>query len=434
MPREPAILVFDIGKTNRKCLVFDRGYNVLSSETFDIPAATDGDGQPVLDLEALTGAMRRLLHRHLDDPAIDLKAFNITTYGATIVNTDDEGRPVHPPWDYLRACDEDATARFDALHGDNGEVYARTASPRLGNLNTGMQLFLLKQQRPDLFARIRHSTWLPQWLSGCFTGQLYSESTSIGCHTLCWDFMQPGFPAWTRAEGISDLFPPMRPADSPLTVTVNGRRLIAGIGLHDSSSALIPYLRSIPHPFMLLSTGSWSICLNPFNDTPLTQGELDQDCLCYLTYDGRPVKASRLNAGFRHEAAVKELSARHGRPDAFFHHIGWDPALVADIRTGHPTDSPPSPEAEYYAFMHGLLQEQARKIRLVASERPRHLYVDGGFSRNSVFMGMLRQEFPEWTIRAAEVGQSTALGAAIVLHGHWNGGPLSEDIIRLSDS
>jgi sugar (pentulose or hexulose) kinase len=82
--------------------------------------------------------------------------------------------------------------------------------------------------------------------------------------------------------------------------------------------------------------------------------------------------------------------------------------------------------------MHGLLQEQARKIRLVASEAPRHLYVDGGFSRNSVFMGMLRQEFPEWTVCAAEVGQSTALGAAIVLHRHWNEGPLPGTIIRFS--
>jgi sugar (pentulose or hexulose) kinase len=434
MRKEPAILVFDIGKTNRKCLVFDRSYNVLSSETFDITDAKDEQGQPVLDIDSLTAAMHGILERHLEDSAIDLRAFNITTYGATIVNTDAEGRPVHLPWDYLRESDESVLSRFDEQYGDNGQVYAKTASPRLGNLNTGMQLYQLKHSQPAVFERIRHSTWLPQWLSGYFTGQLFTESTSIGCHTLCWDFRSRGFPYWTHMEDISQLFPPLRRADEPLTVDIGGRRLVAGIGLHDSSSALIPYLLSIPEPFMLLSTGSWSICLNPFNDTPLTQGELDQDCLCYLTYDGRPVKASRLNAGFRHEAAVKELSARHGRPDAFFHHIGWDPALVADIRTGHPTDSPPSPEAEYYAFMHGLLQEQARKIRLVASESPRHLYVDGGFSRNSVFMGMLRQEFPEWTVCAAEVGQSTALGAAIVLHGHWNGGPLPEDIIRLSDS
>lgn len=433
MHKEPAILVFDIGKTNRKCLVFDRAYNVLSSETFDISDATDEQGQPVLDLDSLTAAMRRILRSHLDNPSIEIRACNITTYGATIVNTDAEGRPVHLPWDYLRESDESVLSSFDEQYGDIGHVYAKTASPRLGNLNTGMQLYQLKHLQPSVFNRICHSTWLPQWLSGHFTGQLFSESTSLGCHTLCWDFRSKGFPEWTYKEGISRLFPAMRAADNPLMVDIDGRRLFVGIGLHDSSSALIPYLRAIPHPFLLLSTGSWSICLNPFNDMPLTRDELDQDCLCYLTYDGRPVKASRLNAGFRHEAAVKELSIRHGRPEEFFYQIDWDPLLADAIRMGHTADGLSSPEAEYHAFMDGLMQVQARKIRLVASETPRHLYVDGGFSRNRVFMGMLRQQFPEWVVRAAEVGQSTALGAAIVLHGHWNEGPLPGNIISFSE-
>jgi L-fuculokinase len=430
MLREPAILVFDIGKTNRKCLVFDRGYNVLSSETFDIPEVTDEEGQPVLDVDALTAAMHGLLHRHLDDPAIDLKAFNITTYGATIVNTDVQGRPVHLPWDYLRGCDESVLSRFEALYGDNGQVYAKTASPRLGNLNSGMQLYLLKQRLPDLFASICHSTWLPQWLSSTFTGQLFSESTSIGCHTLCWDFTRDGFPDWTHSEGISRLFPPMRPADSPLKIQISGRELIVGIGLHDSSSALIPYLLSIPEPFMLLSTGSWSICLNPFNDQTLTRDELSQDCLCYLTFQGRAVKASRLDAGFRHEAAVEALSLAHGKDAGFFFGLDWDPRLAAGVRNDHdPSDLNPAVTA-YYAFLEGLVTEQLRKIELVASANIRQLFVDGGFSKNAVFMGMLKEKLIGWEVRAAEVGQATALGAAVVLQKSWNTGGLPAGLIR----
>lgn len=430
MFREPAILVFDIGKTNRKCLVFDRGYNVLSSETFDIPEVTDEEGQPVLDVDALTAAMHGLLRRHLDDPAIDLKAFNITTYGATIVNTDQKGRPVHLPWDYLRACDESVLAQFEDLYGDSGQLYAKTASPRLGNLNTGMQLFLLKQQRPDLFARIRHSTWLPQWLSGCFTGQLFSESTSIGCHTLCWDFTSDGFPYWTHSEGISRLFPPMHAADRPLKVNVNGRELMVGIGLHDSSSALIPYLLSMQEPFMLLSTGSWSICLNPFNDRPLTPDELGQDCLCYLTFQGRPVKASRLNAGFRHEAAVEALSLAHGKDAGFFFQMDWDPRLASRVRSQVVDSGMDTAASAYYAFLDGLVTEQVYKIGLVSSPHIRHLYVDGGFSKNAVFMGMLKERLPGWEVKSAEVGQATALGAAVVMHTAWAEGPLPDGLIR----
>jgi sugar (pentulose or hexulose) kinase len=421
MPKAPAILVFDIGKTNRKCLVFDRAYNVLSSETFDINDARDEQGQPVLDLDALTTAMRGLLHKYLVDPAIDLKAFNITTYGATIVNTDAQGRPVHLPWDYLRDSDDTVLSRFDERHGDNGQVYAKTASPRLGNLNTGMQLYLLKQQQPTLFDRIRRSTWLPQWLSGHFTGQLFTESTSIGCHTLCWDFNASGFAGWTHAEGISRMFPAMRPADLPLKVKVAGRELVAGIGLHDSSSALIPYLLSMPEPFMLLSTGSWNICLNPFNDAPLTGEALNQDCLCYLTYQCRPVKASRLKAGFRHEEAVDALCRKHGKDAEYFFRLVWDPSLAARMRDhAASVDIEPS-VIDYYACIDAIVNDQTGKIALVSSAHIRTLYVDGGFSRNAVFMGMLRERLSGWEVRAAEVGQATALGAAVVLHNHWNG-------------
>jgi len=421
MHKEPAILVFDIGKTNRKCLVFDRAYNVLLAETFDINDAKDEQGKPVLDLGALTTAMRGLLHKYLDEPALDLKAFNITTYGATIVNTDADDRPVHLPWDYLRAYDDSVLSRFDMHYGDNGQVYAKTASPRLGNLNTGMQLYLLKHQQPAVFDSIHHSTWLPQWLSGHFTGQLFTENTSIGCHTLCWDFTRGVYPYWTHAEGISRLFPSMHAADRPLKVTIAGRELMAGIGLHDSSSALIPYLMSIPEPFMLLSTGSWSICLNPFNNTPLTDDELKQDCLCYLTYQGRPVKASRLNAGFRHEEAVAAIGLQHGKDLEFFFRLAWDSSLAVRMRDNAASVDIEPAVIDYYACIDAIVNDQIEKIALVSSAHIRTLFVDGGFSKNAVFMGMLRERLTGWEVRAAEVGQATAMGAAAVLHNHWNG-------------
>ena len=58
-----------------------------------------------------------------------------------------------------------------------------------------------------------------------------------------------------------------------------------GIGLHDSSAALIPYLMNFKEPFVLISTGTWCISLNPFNEAPLTKEELKSDCLSYMSYD-----------------------------------------------------------------------------------------------------------------------------------------------------
>jgi glycerol kinase len=59
------------------------------------------------------------------------------------------------------------------------------------------------------------------------------------------------------------------------------------------------------------------------------------------------------------------------------------------------------------------------------------ILVDGGFSRNSIFMQMLAETFAEQDVYASEVAQATALGAALVLHKYWNKNPIPQSIIEL---
>ena len=89
MERTPVIMIFDIGRTNKKMLVFDRDYQVLRSEFFDLPQTVDAGGYLTEDLDALTARIWQELRQVLDDDAFELRALNVTTYGATIVNTDD---------------------------------------------------------------------------------------------------------------------------------------------------------------------------------------------------------------------------------------------------------------------------------------------------------------------------------------------------------
>jgi hypothetical protein len=100
--------------------------------------------------------------------------------------------------------------------------------------------------------------------------------------------------------------------------------------LHDSSSALIPYFISFHEPFVLLSTGTWCITINPFNNTMLSDYELDEDCLCYLSYEGKPVKASRLFAGYEHEQQVKRLADFFKKPMDHYSSVKCDLQILAD--------------------------------------------------------------------------------------------------------
>src|SRR5207342_2830806 len=80
-------------------------------------------------------------------------------------------------------------------------------------------------------------------------------------------------------------------------------------------------------PFILLSTGTWVISFNPFNHQMLSDYELHHDCLCYLTYKGKPVKASRLFAGYEHEQQINRLAAHFNKSIDYYKSINYESRL-----------------------------------------------------------------------------------------------------------
>ncbi|MNR40668.1 hypothetical protein D3C85_1589800 [compost metagenome] len=61
----------------------------------------------------------------------------------------------------------------------------------------------------------------------------------------------------------------------------------------------------------------------------------------------------------------------------------------------------------------------------------KRIFVDGGFSKNAIFMNLLAMAFPELEVFAAYMAQATAVGAALAIHKSWNTKPLPNDIIEL---
>jgi sugar (pentulose or hexulose) kinase len=243
--------------------------------------------------------------------------------------------------------------------------------------------------------------------------------TSIGCHTMLWDFRKNDYHTWVKAEGIVDKFPPIRPSASvvPVAIGTDNQVCQVGIGLHDSSAALIPYLACFDEPFVLISTGTWCITLNPFNHEPLTPDELARDCLCYLTFEGKPVKAARYFGGNEHELMVKSLAAEFGVAEDFYQVTSLAPPALAE---------------KYSAFMRQLIEKQVQSTRLAMGQtHVQRLFVDGGFSKNEIYMDLLAAAFPQMKVYAAEAAQATALGAALAIHGAWNEKVVSGDLIGL---
>ena len=442
------IAILDIGKTNKKCFVFDADYRIVFEKTTQLPETADEDGDPCEDLGLLKNWVLESTREILADERFQIRAINCTTYGASFVHLDAEGRPLAPLYNYLKPFPPDLREQFFDTYGDESKIALETASPMLGHLNSGLQLYWLKHRKPKVFTQIKWSLHLPQYVSFLITGKespgdcpgdcaasdlkssggtVLSEITSIGCHTMLWDFRKNDYHDWVKAEGIADKFPPMVKSgddlksgpianhQSPINQSTNHQ---IGSGLHDSSAALIPYLASFDEPFVLISTGTWCISLNPFNDAPLTPEELAQDCLCYLTYEGKPVKAARYFGGHEHEQAVKKIATEFGLPEDFYKG-GKVPATSAAGMA-------------YLDFMRRLVEKQAASTRLAVGNSPvRRIFVDGGFSKNEIYMSLLAGAFPEMDIFAAEVAQATALGAALAIHTCWNPNPLPLHLISL---
>jgi sugar (pentulose or hexulose) kinase len=426
----PVILIFDVGRTNKKCLLFDRSLQVVQEQSVYIPDISDDDGFPAEDLQAISEWLKEMLAFYLQHDAFDVVAINNSAHGAALVHLNSADEPVGYLYNYLKPFSESLHQLFDQKHGDEKICARETASPILGNLNSGMQLWMIKNEKPDLFSNIHSSLHLPQYVSWILGGKKFTDLTSVGCHTMLWDFTINNYHAWVRKEHLENLFPPLSPPDDASLLNINGRQIPVGPGLHDSSAALLPYLELIEEPFLLISTGSWNINLNPFNDEPLTDHELAADCLCFLTPSGKQVKASRLIAGLLHDEEVKKIGVRFNCSPDFFKEISYDPGFNPE--QGNPIDNQTLSQA-YHKLIFELVEKQITATNLALGKSSvRKIFVDGGFSKNVIFMSYLLQAFPDYELYSTSLAQASSLGAALVFRNHLNANQIDSGLLNIT--
>ena len=450
MDKIPSIAIYDVGKTNKKLILFDEQYNIVYEESIQLPETKDEDGFSCEDVVALTAWVKNSFAQIQNDPRFEIKAVNFSGYGASFVLLDEDKNVIPPLYNYLKPFPPALQKKFYQDHGGESQFSKMTASPVLGNLNSGMQLYRLKHEKPELFGQIKYALHLPQYLSFILCSSLQSDITSIGCHTNLWNFQQNKYHEWVATEGILEKLAPIERSNS--VVGHVNKKIAAGVGLHDSSAALIPYLTSFNDPFILLSTGTWCISLNPFNHTMLSDYELHEDCLCYLSYEGHPVKASRVFAGFEHEQQVKRLAEYYKKPLNYYTEVvvntellkkqqhtrknlqlmneGSEPARSAFGKRN--LEEYKNYEEAYHQLILDIVAQQVRSTNLVLrGTGVKRIFVDGGFSKNPIYMYLMAETFPTIEVYAASVAQASALGAALVIHQHWNGKPLPSNIIDM---
>jgi sugar (pentulose or hexulose) kinase len=446
MNREPVIAIFDIGKTNKKLFLFNESYELVFEKSARFIETADDDGFPCENLEVLRLSVFDSLKEIFSLEKFKVQAINFSAYGASLVYVNEHGDPLTPLYNYLKPFPQGLSEKFYNNYGGEEEFSLQTASPVLGSLNSGLQLYRLKHEKPDILKNLRFALHFPQYLSFLLSGKFYSDMTSIGSHTALWNYNLNSYHDWIYKEKLIRY---LAPVENSNTTFPSGPEYECkvGVGLHDSSAALIPYLINFSTPFILISTGTWSISMNPFNEAPLTADELKNDCLCYMQYQGKPVKASRLHTGLEHEKQSKRIAEFFSQDVGKYRDIAFNSELINSLRPNirgtdkisdgfsfhkkNLSDFTSDIEA-YHHLILDIVRLQYISTRLVMdNSEMKRIFVDGGFSNNSIFMNLLANAFPDQEVYAASMAQATALGAALVIHTDWNTKSIPSDLIEL---
>ena len=412
------ILIFDIGKTNKKVLLFNEHLEVISAKSVELTETKDEDGFPAEDIDLLTSFILDSFQEVLADKRYSIRGVNFSAYGASLVYLDTHGDVLTPLYNYLKPYPQQLLDNFYEQYGGQENFSRSAASPVLGSLNSGMQLYRLKKEQPEKMESLATVLHLPQYLASLISGQFYSELTSIGCHTNLWDFDKNTYQQWLKDEELEQYLPPVT-NKIYVSVQINGDELIVGTGLHDSSAALVPYLLEKKNRFLLLSTGTWCISLNPFNNLPLSHDELRNDCLCYLQPNGKPIKAARFFGGQIHQENVVKIAAQFNITVDQILQINYsdeDVSLLLNQPVKQKYLDCSDARTSYFVMMEQLIARQKLSTDWVLQTADiDEIVVDGGFAKNKLFMKLLERVYPNKLITASEFSQGSSLGAAIVL-------------------
>ncbi len=448
------IAVLDVGRTNKKLLIYDMNLNQVDSvfATIDDVAQGTENHEPV---EAVTGFFLDSLSDM--GKRYNIAVISISTYGGTFVCLDENGSLAVPALSGSTDPGEAFHADFDAFIGDPRVVQRRMATPRMPYLSViARGIYYVKTHYPEGFARTRTILGLPQYYGFLLTGKTGMDITYAGTHTGLWDFEQMRWSEVRDRLGVQELIPANVSNSWDILGTITpeiARRtglsadVIVTMGVHDSNAAMVPFLIRDPDDFVLVSTGSMCVVMHPVPAPRLAEDEIGEMVYFNLDGFGGVFKTALFVAGLEFDLYMGFLEGSHGRRD----HPGFNPALLEDILKrsdefilpaivpfGMYMNSParfvegdkiftldqvftgqaPGFVNDYERVYNILMLSMAlhtRKAMLRAGIAPgKTAIIAGGFSNNTLFTHLIAALFPESPVICTDLNEASALGAAIL--------------------
>ncbi|HEY0769913.1 MAG TPA: carbohydrate kinase, partial [Sphingobacteriaceae bacterium] len=161
----------------------------------------------------------------------------------------------------------------------------------------------------------------------------------------------------------------------------------------------------------------------------------------------------RLFAGHEHELQVKRIADHFNQSVVKYRTISFNPQVFAklkgdqfpQVKSGNTSEllkkslfaardlsGFESDEEAYHQLIIDIITQQYASTQLVLKgTSAKRIFVDGGFSKNAIYMNLIAVAFPDIEVFAASMAQATAVGSALAIHSAWNTKALPNDIIEL---
>jgi sugar (pentulose or hexulose) kinase len=458
---EYAIAVIDIGMTNKKVAVYDDSLRQLDAQyrSFE-PLILDGlpchnlAAMEEWFLEELARAARRF----------PLRALAVSTHGATFVCVGKDGRPALPCVFYTYdpahdKGDSDFHRRFYERFGSAAALQERTGTPALeAMINPAKGIFFAQEQFPEAFKNLSSVLPYPQYWAFRLTGKTGAESTYMGCHTYLWDQVDHCLSSVSRDMGIAPLLPNKLNKSwdilGHISAEVAGKTglppdTIVTMGIHDSNASLLPHFAKRGESgFVLNSTGTWCVMMNPVQEYGFAKDELGKVVFFNIAAFGTPVKTAIFLGGQEFETWSKILMERHRRDDfppyeeEPYRNIlrnadcfllpelvagsgqfpGSKPRIVEGGKTYHyegiasGANLPPcfnDYEQGFAVLRISLVMQSLTALERTGLAPGAVIFTEGGFRKNEAYNRLLSAAFTDNKVYLTGIAEATALGAAM---------------------
>ncbi len=407
----------DVGSTNVKATLFDRGLNVLESRS---TASAWHEGPPYLhiDPEPVIEFARQSIAEF--DRMLPVDAIVPGAHGSSLALLDDGGELTLPIMAYEAQPPERVRSSYAEIAPAFDEVFAPT-NP--GALTLGLQLLWQETEFAAAFAATHTILPLGQYVAYRLCGDLASEVTALGAQTHLWDPQRRDYSSLAKSRGWAARFAPMMPAWRRLgalrDVQLRGEGHVLA-GIHDSNANYLRYAGE--SDFALLSTGTWIIAFDA--KAPITMLDRDRDQVSNTTALGDPVACCRFMGGREFELvaggagpgeASEATTARLIEDGVFalpsFTDSGGPmPQTGGQGRIVGETGSDPAVRAS----LASLYCAQMTAVALGALGTCGRVIVDGPFSANQLYLSVLAALLADCEIAASKETNGTSTGAAML--------------------